>query len=89
MKRPTVKAVLREARLLKRRKGGLRRANMEIILNRAWQFAFADDFKGETVDYVVKAEVEMKRSIDAFFAQVREYRNTEFFKRSMKERHEV
>ena len=50
----------------------------------AWQFAMADDFKGEPVDYVVKAEVEKERTMKAFIAQVAEMRNTEFYKRVAK-----
>ena len=84
MKRPTVKSVMREAALQKRRKGGLRRANLESIFTMAWQFAMADDFKGEPVDYVVKAEVEKERTMKAFIAQVAEMRNTEFYKRVAK-----
>ena len=84
MKRPTVKSVMREITLQKRRKGGLRRANLEVVFNRAWEFAWADDFKGEPVDYVVKAQVESERTMKAFIAQVAEMRNTEFYKRVAK-----
>jgi hypothetical protein len=58
-----VKAVAREMRLQKRRKGGVRRAHMELILDRAWKLAWDDDFKGEPVDYIVKAELEWARLV--------------------------
>jgi hypothetical protein len=64
MTAPTIKATLHEMRLQKRRKGGIRRAHMEIIFGMAWEMAENDEFKGTPVDYVAKAEIVFQRECD-------------------------
>ena len=64
--------VMREMRLQRRRKGGGRRAHMEMILDRAWDMAWNDNFKDEVVDYIVKAEVEFQRRIESARKVLRE-----------------
>jgi hypothetical protein len=64
MTRLTPENVIREMQRQKRRKGGTRRAHMEVIFSMAWDMAWADNFRAEPVDYVVKAEMEWQRHLN-------------------------
>lgn len=52
----TVKGVLREMRNARRRKGGFRRMRMQVLLDRAWDLGWIDDFRQDGIEYVAQAE---------------------------------
>lgn len=52
----TVEQVERELRNAKRRKGGFRRMRMQVLLDRAWEMGWADNFRQDAIEYVARAE---------------------------------
>ncbi len=56
----TVKQVMREYRKARRRKGGLRRMRMEVLLDRAWDFGWIDNFRQDAIEYVARAEAHLQ-----------------------------
>ena len=71
-KKISIAAVIREMRNMKRRKGGMRRADYEMTMDMAWQIAWMDNFERTPVEYVELAEQYERERMERFVASMDE-----------------